>query len=247
MGCPPRPTLKKPPLSCLIPLLGCLVAASLTGCTAANSALGGNTRKSAIAEARWQYAKDALVLELAADTRLNEYDDEAHTLLLGVYQMADPAQFYKLMANPEALAKTLENGNAGNGFVDFSRHVIVPGQHTVLSLDRAQDARFVGISAGYYHITPKRITRLFPIPLQVDSTGWLGRTYTAAPSVLRLRLQLGAEGIIGAERLQPVPGDVAGSTSTSLSPDRDGNEISLSPEALEADIHMVNMAKTIGN
>jgi len=213
-----------------------VVAISLLGCAAANSLMGGNSRKEAVAEIAWEFAENAVLIELEADPRLNEYGGEAHTLLLGVFQTEDSAVFYKLAADPSLLAKALESGKGGDGFVQFVRHVISPGQRTILSAARAQKAKFVGIVAGYYQMDAARSTRLFEVPLTIASDGLVTKTYKAAPATLVLRLNLGAEGVVNAQRLNRDPTEKKKLATVPL--DGGGKELKLTAEELRRAIDM---------
>ena len=197
----------------------------VAGCSAANSLLGGNTRKDAVAEIAWEYAQNAVMVELEADPKLNQYGGEAHTLVLGVYQMEDSAAFYKLVADPLLVGKTLETGKGGEGFVHFARYVVTPGQRTILSLDRAQKAKFVGVAAGYYQMDAARSARLFQVPLTVESDGMVSKTYKAAPALLAVRLNLGPDEVMNAQRLNHDPTEKKLSESVPL--DGGGREIKL--------------------
>jgi type VI secretion system VasD/TssJ family lipoprotein len=213
----------------------CLAASvagvTLSGCATANSMMGGNTRKEAVAEIAWGFARNAILVEVEADPRLNEYGGEAHTLLLGVYQMEDSAAFYKLIADAALVGKSLESGKGGEGFVHFARYVVTPGQHSILQLDRAQKAKFVGIAAGYYQIEAARSARLFEVPLTVESEGMVSTTYKAAPAILAVRLNLGPDELVNAERLNRDPGEKKASEAVPL--DGGGREIKLTPDALK--------------
>ena len=177
------------------------LACLLTGCSAANALLGGNSRKEALGEISWGFAENAVLIEIDADARLNEYSGEAHTLVLGIYQMEDSAGFYKLAADSGLLAKALETGKAGDGFVNFVRYVVSPGQRSIMTVDRAQKTKFVGLVAGYYQMDASKSARLFEIPLTVASEGLVSTTWKAAPAVLALRLNLGPAGVVNAQRL----------------------------------------------
>lgn len=221
-------------------IAGCLslgmILTSLFGCAAANSLLGGNSRKEAVAEIAWEFAENAVLIELQADDRLNEYSGEAHTLVLGVYQMEDSAAFYKLAADASLFAKALESGKGGDGFVQFVRYIVVPGQRTVLSMSRAQKAKFVGIFAGYYQMSASTSTRLFEVPLTVIRDGLVTKTYKAAPATLVLRLNLGAEGVVNAQRLNRDPTEKKAIASVPL--DGGGKEIKLTAEDIKRAIDM---------
>ncbi len=214
----------------------CGLVTSLAGCAAANSAMGGNSRKEAVAEIAWDFAENAVLIEIEADLRLNQYDGEAHTLLLGVYQMDDPAAFYKLAADTTLLGKALETGKGGDAFVQFVRYVVTPGQRTIFAVDRAQKAKFVGIAAGYYQMDAAKSTRLFQIPLTVQSDGLVTTTYKAAPALLALRLNLGADGVVNAQRLNHDPAAKPRLEAVPL--DGGGKELKLTAEDAKNAVNM---------
>jgi type VI secretion system VasD/TssJ family lipoprotein len=216
-----------------------VAAAALSGCATANSMMGGNTRKDAVAEIAWDFARNAILVEVEADNRLNEYGGEAHTLVLGVYQMEDSAAFYKLIADAALVGKSLESGKGGEGFVHFARYVVVPGQHSILQLDRAQKAKFVGITAGYYQMEAARSARLFEVPLTVESEGMVSKTYKAAPATLAVRLNLGPDELMNAQRLNRDPTEKKNTEAVPL--DGGGREIKLTPDTLK-EVMNVNSA-----
>jgi type VI secretion system VasD/TssJ family lipoprotein len=223
-------------------LVACLFLGSLSGCSTANSLLGGNSRKEAVAEIAWEFAKNAVQMEIEADGRLNEYDGQAHTLLLGVYQMEDSALFYKLAADSSLLAKSFEPGKGSDAFIQFDRYVISPGQRTIVTLDRAQKARFVAIAAGYYGLDASA-TRLFQVPLSVVSDGLLTKTYKAAPAPLALRLNLGASGIVNAQRLNQDP--AAKPVFETVPLDGGGKEISVVVQDIQNGINAGRAARKL--
>lgn len=226
---------KQPSSGIIRAVMGCVavgvVAVSSLGCAAANSLLGGNTRKTAVAEIAWDFAENAILIELEADPRLNDHAGEAHTLVLGVYQMEDSATFYKLVADTAVLAKGLESGKGGDGFVQFVRYVVTPGQRTILSAARAQKAKFVGIVAGYYQMNAATSTRLFEVPLTVISDGLVTTTYKAAPATLVVRLNLGADGVVNAQRLNLDP--TLKKTTAAVPLDGGGKELKVTAQEIK--------------
>lgn len=217
----------------------CLILAALLGCSTANSLLGGNSRKEAVAEISWEFAKNAVQIEIEADGRLNEYDGQAHTLLLGVYQMEDSAPFYKLAADSLLLAKSFEPSSGSGAFIQFDRYVISPGQRTIITLNRAQKTKFAAIAAGYYGLDASA-TRLFQVPVSVVSNGWLTKTYKAVPAPLTLRLNLGARGIINAQRLNQDP--AAKPTFETVPLDGGGKELSVVVQDIQNGINASSAA-----
>ena len=210
----------------------------LAGCSAANSLLGGNSRKEAMGEIAWEFAENGVLIEIEADARLNEYSGEAHTLVLGIYQMEDSAGFYKLAADSSLLAKALETGKGGDGFVNFVRYVVSPGQRSIMTVDRAQKTKFVGLVAGYYQMDAAKSARLFEIPLTVASEGLVSTTWKAAPAVLALRLNLGPTGVVNAQRLN---NDVA------VNPKREAIPLDGGGKALKLGVDDIKRALDAGN
>ena len=213
-------------------LVAMTIAAVACGCS--SQPPQDSPRKQAIAAVKWDYEKDAISIEVNADEQLNQFENEAHTLLLGVYQMADPAAFYKISADSTAMSTSLENGTAGDGFINLTRFVVNPGGKAIVTLDRAQKAKYVGLIAGYFEIDATRAARLFEIPLSVDSKGLFTTTYSAAPATLALRLKLGSDSFINAERLNHVPGEKPDMQPIPV--DGGGQQINLSSDDVKASV-----------
>jgi predicted component of type VI protein secretion system len=163
--------------------------------------LGGNTPKEAKAEVEWPYEKDAILVDLVSDLTLNFYSNQSHTVVLGVFQLADQKAFVDLLSKPEAVMKVLVGGKTAPEVVQFDRYVVSPGKKTTLKIDRVQGAKFVGFVAGYYQLKPVQAARLFRIPLNIETSGIVTTTYKAEPAVLALRLFLGNDRIVNAEVL----------------------------------------------
>ncbi len=173
----------------------------LSGCSSVNSMLGGNTQKEAKAEIDWAYEKEGIWLQLASDAQLNIYDNDSHTLVLGIYQLSETQSFYKLLTDKPQISTDLLTGQASKQVLQFDRYVLSPGKATVLKLDRAQGAKFVGMIAGYYDFNAINAARLFRVPVNMQSGGLMATTYKAEPAVLALRLVFGNSGINNAEVL----------------------------------------------
>lgn len=175
---------------------------SLTAaCTSVNSALGGNTATEAKAEVQWDYARDAIQIELDSSPDLNEFFSQPHTAVLGVFQVADAKTFAALLKDTDKLKQILASGHAGSDVLQLDRFVVSPDKHVILTLDRVQEARYVGLVAGFYYFQIDNAARLFRIPLNMDSSGIISTTYTAQPAHLALKLQLGRQRITNARSL----------------------------------------------
>ncbi len=183
----------------LLTLAGALFLAQ--GCSSVNSAMGGNTQKEAKAEVEWDFSRKAIQIELATDDNLNAYFNRPHTLVMGVFQLEDAKAFMQLLGDAGKLKTILATGDAGKDVLHLDRYVVSPGKHTILDIDRVQDARFVGIVAGYYDFDPTSSSKLFRIPLNIQTSGLISTTYTARPAHLALRVQLGPSRIANAQSL----------------------------------------------
>jgi len=111
------------------------------------------------------------------------------------------AAFTQLLGDAAKLKTILATGDAGKDVLQLDRYVVSPGKHTILDIDRVQDAKFVGIVAGYYDFDPASSSKLFRIPLNIQTSGLISTTYTAQPAHLALRVQLGRSRIANAQSL----------------------------------------------
>ncbi len=173
----------------------------LQGCSSVNSAMGGNTQKEAKAEVSWDYKRDGIQIELMASADINAYFNQSHTLVLGIMQLEDSKLFLKLLGDKKTLVSMLASGDPGKDILHMDRYVVSPDKRTVLNIDRVQNAKFVGIVAGYYDFDPTKAARLFRIPLNIQTDGLVSTTYKAEPANLALRFYLGRQQITNAQSL----------------------------------------------
>ncbi|HEX7747981.1 MAG TPA: type VI secretion system lipoprotein TssJ [Bordetella sp.] len=232
----------------LLPRLAAFLPCALAALLLAGCGGGGGpdaSRKQVMANVNWEFAKDAVMVEVAAAPNLNEYAGQSHTLLLGVYQMADPAPFYKMLADSNALARSLSSEKGGDAYVQFTRYIVAPGQHSILILDRAQKAKYIGLVAGYYKLSGATSARLFEIPLSVSSDGLITTTWSAAPMTLAVRMNFGADGILNADKLNHDPS--AQKMQEAVPLDGGGKEIKLTNESIQDAVQQHQTLQKIGN
>lgn len=140
---------------------------------------------------QWTYQKDAIRLHIKADNKLNLADDEAHTLLLCVYQLSDPNAFNQLANDQDGLYKLLDCSLFGDGAAAARRVIIQPGQDIDMTLDRAEGARYVAFVAGYNILERARIVKMVDIPEYVEKKGFIETTKIRMPANLTIDLVLG--------------------------------------------------------
>lgn len=176
-------------------------------------------KKVALAEMKWNLAPRDVQVSFKASRELNLHDGSPHTILLAVVQSADANAFLSQLASPNSIGRLLETGQAVAPTLTFNRFVISPGQSDTLSLDRAQNAQYVGIVAGYYNLNSQSAARLFVVPIVMQTHGWVSKSYTASPQPLVVNLILGPKQITEAQRVDPqikggslvtAPGEQAG-------------------------------------
>lgn len=178
-----------------------LVTLLMTAC----GSHGPTPQQQALNDLKWTYAEDAIELSLTADKDLNQYDGQAHTLLLVVTQFDQPNAFAAYTRSSQQLSSLLMMDSAPPGLIGLSRLFIEPGQTRRIQLPRLEGAKLVGISAGYAHLDPQRSARLYRIGVDVTSTGWFSKTWTATPKPLAVDLLLGPDALLRGQQSRLAP------------------------------------------
>lgn len=139
----------------------------------------------------WAYEKDAIEVSLKADPQLNYDEGVAHTLLVCLYQLKDPNAFNQLADDTDGIYKLLECSLFDSGVATAKRIIVRPGKDINVILDRAQDAKYVAVAAGYYVLERDRIVRLYDIPVVIEKKGFIKKTKVSKPGKLKLEIDLG--------------------------------------------------------
>ncbi|WP_426143661.1 type VI secretion system lipoprotein TssJ [Pseudomonas sp. DWP3-1-2] len=150
----------------------------------------------ALAELKWDYAENAIELTFTADNDLNQYDGQAHNLLVVVAQFDQINAFAAYTGSSQQLSSLLLMNSAPTGLIGLTRLFIEPGQSKQLSLPRLEGAKMVGIAAGYAHLDPARSAKLYQIGVDVTSTGWFSKTWTATPRPIAIDLLVGPDALL---------------------------------------------------
>ncbi len=151
---------------------------------------------------QWTYEKDAIKLKVKADPMLNRDNGKAHTLFVCIYQLKDPNAFNQLSGDQSGLYKLLECRLFDAGVASSKRLIVNPGEETTLMMDRAENAKYIAVVAGYYGIVRDRITKLIEIPVVVEEKGVFSKERSQKPAHLDITLFLGPEQIEKIEGLQ---------------------------------------------
>ena len=145
----------------------------------------------------WTYEPEAIKIHIKADPKLNFDDGVPHTLVVCLYQLKDPNAFNQLAEDTDGIYKLLECGLFDSGVATAKRLIINPGQVTDVTLDRAEGAKYVAVVAGYYVLQKDRMTRLYDIPVVLETKGFIKRTKLSKPGRLKIDLELGPSQIQG--------------------------------------------------
>ena len=155
--------------------LGCLapVALLLVACSSAPPNL-------TVAPTDWTYGARLVQIDVSAASTLNIDSGQPHAISLGVFQLSNPASFTTLSASPAGAAKLLDQGQGADAsVVDFDRIVLQPGEKRTIFLNRAANAQYIGLVAGYYKLDALQDVALFNIPIIAKPVGWVTKGMVA--------------------------------------------------------------------
>jgi len=143
----------------------------------------------------WHYEKNAIRINIVSDPQLNLYQGSYHTLLVCIYQLRDPNSFNRMIETNEGLSNLLDCAPFDASALNAKRLVIQPGSEDTAFLDRAEDAKYVGVIGGYYILKKERVTRLFKIPVVEEQKSGKGKGKVRKPGMLNINLFLGPHDI----------------------------------------------------
>ena len=141
------------------------------------------------------FGEKAITVNITAGKDLNGYDNHSHTVLLVIYQMTDINAYNKLVQNEDGLRTLLEVTSPDPTLVASQKVFIEPGKSQTLVLDRAENASWIGMVAGFYRLIPGKVSKSFEIPYKVETRGIIFRKQVAEIQPLTVDLILGPDNI----------------------------------------------------
>lgn len=169
-----------------------LAIALLSGCS--NHRLP--PEQQALADLKWVYAENSIELTFTADKDLNQYDGQAHSLMVVIVQFEQVSAFSAYIGSSPQFSSLLLMNSAPTGMIGLTRLFIEPGQVRQWSLPRQTGAKMIGIAAGYAHLDPTRSARIYQIGVDLTSTGWFSKTWNAVPRPIAIDLLLGPDALL---------------------------------------------------
>lgn len=136
------------------------------------AARSGDSRAQAINAKNFK--KDNIKLLIKADSQLNRFKSNSHTLLLCLYQLKDPNGFNQLVQEKDGLPKLMECGRFDATVANAKQFVVQPGQEFSEVCDKAEGARYIGIATGYYGMGKEKVTELSPLLSTREGSGGTG-------------------------------------------------------------------------
>ncbi len=138
------------------------------------------------------YMREAINLTITASDQVNLYDGLPHATVMCIYQLSDPNVYQQMLEDPGDVDKLLGCEAFDPSVKSRRRVVIQPGERKVLTMDRAEGARYLAVVAGYYKRKPGSFSRLVPFPV-VETGGFSKRKELGK---IKMEIELGSEGII---------------------------------------------------
>jgi type VI secretion system VasD/TssJ family lipoprotein len=182
-------------------LIVALMSAGLLGCGSS----GPTPEQTALSNLKWSYAENAIQLNLTADKGLNQYDGQAHNLLLVVAQFDSANAFSTYTSSSQQLSSLLLMTTPPAGMIGINRIFVDPGEVKSISLPRLEGTKMVGVAVGYAHLDPLRSAKLYQIGVDVSSTGFFSKTWTAEPQPLVINLALGTDALSTGPDIKATP------------------------------------------
>ncbi|NHB91182.1 type VI secretion lipoprotein TssJ [Photorhabdus cinerea] len=166
-----------------------LIILLISGCS--DSISNNEKRLQAIEQARPVYANNAIRLKMMADPQLNVFNNMPNSCTILIAQAEKREQLDKLLANPTLLRNLFAGTGATENILQLDNYVMMPGQSVSLHIDRAEQARYVALIAGYYPAPGSTHVRVLSLPLRLEQSGWWNKSWSAEFVPMNIDLMLG--------------------------------------------------------
>ncbi|WP_243464945.1 type VI secretion lipoprotein TssJ [Photorhabdus temperata] len=145
----------------------------------------------AIEQAKPVYASNAIRLKMTADAHLNVFNNIPNSCTILIAQAEKREQLDKLLANPVLLRNLFAGTGATEQILQLDNYVMMPGQSVSLHIDRAEQARYIALIAGYYPAPNSTHVRVLSLPLRLEQHGWWNESWNAEFIPMNVELMLG--------------------------------------------------------
>ncbi|HRR40831.1 MAG TPA: type VI secretion system lipoprotein TssJ [Syntrophales bacterium] len=186
------PLAGKPGSSSVVTLFALFAIISFFLFTSCGTKTATDTAEMSLGKSVWSFAHGGIKIQYTADSMLNVFENEPHTLILSVYQTSNINTFNNLTQDVDGLKKLLQGQSFDPSVVGVKNFIVQPAEEKIIVLNRAEGARWVGIVAGYYALDPGKVSRSFNIPLITEKKGIYGfRKTESRAGQMTIKLFLG--------------------------------------------------------
>ncbi len=147
----------------------------------------------------WKYEPNAIQISYKANENLNTYNGRSHTLVLAVYQLSEPSGFKDKTKSSRGLQELLGIQHFDQTVAGIDKIIIRPEEQTTIHLDRVENAKWVGIAAGYYRLEPGDVSSCFAISSKTEKVGRLKKKKVFIIEPIHIMLHFGSHGIYKAD------------------------------------------------
>lgn len=127
----------------------------------------------------WKYESKSISISVRATADLNAVSERPHALALSVFQLSDTNTFTGLATTREGAIELLNKGKIDSTVAQYTRIIIQPGEKKLITLDRAQTAKYIGIISGYHQLDPSLDVKVFEIPVVPSKRGLVDKMLVA--------------------------------------------------------------------
>ncbi|MCD6308068.1 MAG: type VI secretion lipoprotein TssJ [Candidatus Latescibacteria bacterium] len=151
----------------------------------------------------WSFESGAVSIEYNSDKSLNFFNDKPHTMIMVVYQMKATDAFDTMSITEEGLKKLLQADRFDPSVVSIDKMIIQPDEKKTRVFDRFENAKWVGIVAGYYELIPGHVSNTYKIPVIYGKKGRIRKRKTVDIGSLLIKVNLGPKTILKADSEKP--------------------------------------------
>jgi hypothetical protein len=168
-----------------------ILATVFTGMLSACSWLGGNSKSAALEKINYPRDGSGIKLIIRSSNNLNFVNDIPHTLAIAVMQTNSPKSAQTLSQSQDQLNNLLSGKSSANpAIISVDRFIVSPNANNEVTIARRAEVQALVIYAGFFSSPLEQIVRIFQIPIEVDSSGMVIKTYSASPMPVSLLLDL---------------------------------------------------------
>ncbi|HUU30255.1 MAG TPA: type VI secretion lipoprotein TssJ [archaeon] len=144
----------------------------------------------------WSFEPKGIQIRYSADSMLNSYNGAPHTLLVVIYQMTGLDAFNNLVKDENGLRQLLRDERFDPSVLTADRLIIKPEEKNEVFFDRFENAKYLGVVAGYYGLTPGQVSRTYKITSSIEQKGRIRKKKIAKVNPLIVDILFGPQDIL---------------------------------------------------